>query len=55
MTRAGNGHARRLLIEAAWQERRAPGKGVRVRLAPRRHLRCASERVLRSVACTAAG
>ena len=33
ITRAGNGHARRLLIEAAWQQRRAPGKSLRVRLA----------------------
>jgi transposase len=33
ITRAGNGHARRLLIEAAWQQRRPPGKSVRVRLA----------------------
>jgi transposase len=33
ITRAGNGHARRLLIEAAWQQRRAPGKSVRVRQA----------------------
>ena len=33
ITRAGNGHARRLLIEAAWQQRRAPGKSVRVRRA----------------------
>ena len=33
ITRAGNGHARRLLVEAAWQQRRAPGKSVRVRLA----------------------
>src|SRR5690606_37429348 len=28
ITRAGNGHARRLLIEAAWQQRRAPGKSM---------------------------
>ena len=33
ITKTGNGHARRLLIEAAWQQRRAPGKSVRVRLA----------------------
>ena len=33
ITKTGNGHARRLLIEAAWQQRRAPGVGVRVRLA----------------------
>lgn len=33
ITRAGNGYARRLLIEAAWQQRRAPGKSLRVRLA----------------------
>ncbi len=33
ITRAGNGHARRLLIEAAWQQRRVPGKNMRVRTA----------------------
>jgi transposase len=33
ITRTGNGHLRRLLIEAAWQQRRTPGVGVRVRLA----------------------
>ena len=33
ITRTGNGHLRRLLIEAAWQQRRAPGAGLRVRQA----------------------
>jgi transposase len=33
ITKTGNGHARRLLIEAAWQQRRPPGRSVRVQLA----------------------
>jgi transposase len=33
ITKTGNGHARRLLIEAAWQQRRAPGMSPRTRAA----------------------
>jgi len=33
ITRAGNAHVRRLLVEAAWQQRRRPGKSLRTHLA----------------------
>jgi transposase len=33
ITKTGNAHVRRLLVEAAWQQRRAPGKSLRTQLA----------------------
>jgi len=33
ITKTGNAHVRRLLVEAAWQQRRKPGKCLRTRLA----------------------
>jgi len=33
ITKTGNAHVRRLLVEAAWQQHRRPGKSLRTRLA----------------------